>query len=294
MAPRSIANATITFGLVTVPVKLFAASQSSESVSFNLLHDKCGSRLKQFYRCIDEEEEVTRDAMVKGYEFSKGQYVKISEEELKALEQRSTQEIVVNEFVPSDAIDPVFFDRAYYLGPDKGGDRAYRLLSEAMKHTEKWAVGMYTARGREYLVALRPVEGGLVMQQLHYGHEVRSFSELDLPSGEIKEQELKLAVMLAEQITSDHFDPEAYQDQSHEKLRSLIQRKVQGEDILTMKAEPQKSQVIDLMEALKASLAGGKRPAAAEVRKPARRSPRPAAAAAAPKERASASRGRRK
>ncbi|HEY0787402.1 MAG TPA: Ku protein, partial [Thermoanaerobaculia bacterium] len=176
MAARSIANATITFGLVTVPVKLFAASQSSESISFNLLHDKCRSRLKQFYRCVDEEEEVSREEMVKGYEFSKGQYVVFSEEELKALEQRSTQEIVVNEFVPADSIDPVFFDRAYYLGPDKGGDRAYRLLAEAMRRTAKWAVATYTARGREYLVALRPADDGLVMQQLHYAHEVRPFA----------------------------------------------------------------------------------------------------------------------
>ncbi len=271
MAARSIANATITFGLVTVPVKLFAASQSSESVSFNLLHDKCRSRLKQFYRCVDEEEEVSRDAMVKGYEFSKGQYVIFSEEELKALEQRSTQEIVVNEFVPAESIDPVYFDRAYYLGPDKGGDRAYRLLAEAMRRTGKWAVATYTARGREYLVALRPADDGLVMQQLHYAHEVRPFAEVEIPHGEIKEQELKLAVMLAEQITADEFKPETYPDKSNENLRSLIQRKIEGEDIVALRTERPRSEVIDLMEALKASLEGSKK--TSEARKPARRAP---------------------
>lgn len=289
MAARSIANATITFGLVTVPVKLYAASQSSESVSFNLLHSTCGSRLKQYYRCVDEEAEVSRDEMVKGYEFSKGQYVIFSEEELKALEQRSTQEIVVNEFVPAESIDPVFFDRAYYLGPDKGGDRAYRLLSEAMRRTGKWAVATYTARGREYLVALRPADDGLVMQQLHYAHEVRPFSEVEIPHGEVREQELKLAVMLAEQITSEEFNAESYPDRSNESLRNLIQRKIEGEDIVALRTERPKSEVIDLMEALKASLEGSKK-APSEVRKPARRAP--SGAAAAPKARAAAGRGR--
>lgn len=289
MAARSIANATITFGLVTVPVKLYAASQSSESVSFNLLHSKCGSRLKQFYRCVDEEAEVTRDEMVKGYEFSKGQYVIFSEEELKALEQRSTQEIVVNEFVPAESIDPVFFDRAYYLGPDKGGDRAYRLLSEAMRRTGKWAVATYTARGREYLVALRPADDGLVMQQLHYAHEIRPFSEVEIPHGEVREQELKLAVMLAEQIASEEFNAESYPDRSNESLRNLIQRKIEGEDIVALRTERPKSEVIDLMEALKASLEGSKK-APSEDRKPARRAP--SGAAAAPKARAAAGRGR--
>ena len=274
MAPRSIANATITFGLVTVPVKLYAASQSSESISFNLLHQKCGSRLKQFYRCIDEENEVSRDEMVKGYEFTKGQYVIFSEEELKALEQKTTQEIVVNEFVPADAVDPVYFDKAYYLGPDRGGDRAYRLLGEAMRQTGKWAIGTYTARGKEYLVALRPIEDGLVMQQLHYAHEVRPFSELEIEGGEVREQELKLATMLADQISSDEFNPDNYQDQSHHKLRALIQRKIEGEDIVALRTEEPKAQVIDLMEALKASLSSsGSKKSAAPARKPARRAP---------------------
>ena len=290
MAARSIANATITFGLVTVPVKLFAASQTSESVSFNLLHKKCGSRLKQFYRCQDEEAEVARDEMVKGYEFSKGQYVIFSEEELKALEQRSTQEIVVNEFVPAESIDPVFFDRAYYLGPDKGGDRAYRLLAEAMRRTGKWAVATYTARGREYLVALRPADEGLVMQQLHYAHEVRPFSDVEIPTGEVREQELKLAVMLAEQITADEFKPAEYPDRSNENLRSLIQRKIEGEDIVALRTERPKSEVIDLMEALKASLEGSKK--SADSRKPARRAPTAAPAAASKPRAVAAARGR--
>lgn len=293
MAPRSMANATITFGLVTVPVKLYAASQSSESISFNLLHQKCGSRLKQFYRCIDEETEVTRDEMIKGYEFSKGQYVTFNEEELKAIEQAATQEIVVNEFVPADSVDPVYFDKAYYLGPDKGGSRAYRLLSEAMKRTGKWAVGNYTARGKEYLVALRPVDGGLVLQQLRYAYEVRPFSEIEVEGGEVKEQEVKLAVMLAEQISSDGFNPEGYRDESHEKLRALIQRKVEGENIIDIASQKPRTQVIDLMEALKASLAAGTpRKGAAAERKPARRAP--VDEAPARPQRAAAGKGRRR
>jgi DNA end-binding protein Ku len=265
----------ISFGLVTIPVKVYSAARSSESISFNLLHKDCGSRLKQQYVCQRDGQNVERAEMVKGFEFSKGQYVLFSEEELKALEEKSSQTIEITEFVPASAVDPVYFDKAYYLGPDRQGDKAYRLLAKAMQETGRWAVARYGARGRNYLVVLRPNGEGLVMQQLHYAHEVRPFSEIGLADGaEIREQELKLALLLAEQVSAESFVPENYLDDRRTKLQELVDRKVAGEQITTPEAEEPKGQVIDLMEALRQSLAeASTRPRAARALSPAVRKP---------------------
>src|SRR5712672_4460144 len=173
MAARSIATLTVSFGLVSIPVKLFSATEASRAISFNLLHKGCGSRLRQQYICVKEEVPVPREDMVKGYEFAKDQYVMFSPDELKALEETGTQSAEVTEFVPIESIDPVFFDKAYYLAPDKFGAKPYALFARALRESKRCALGRWAARGEQYIVMIRPVDDGLVMQQLLYAGEVR-------------------------------------------------------------------------------------------------------------------------
>jgi DNA end-binding protein Ku len=268
MPPRSIASATISFGLVTIPVKLFPATQvAAAGVSFHLLHKECGSRLKQQYICPRDEVIVPRDDMVKGYEFAKDQYVTFTPDELKALEEKSTQTVDISEFVPLDRVDPVYFDKPYYLGPEKGGEKAYHLLSEVMQETGRCALARYAARGKQYLVMIRPLEGGLVMQQLLYADEVRSWKDVAMPDKPVlREAELKLAEQLVDQISAQTFDPTQYEDEVKKRIQADIQKKVEGKEIEVTEPTAEPAQIIDLMEALKASLgaAKGKRPAAQE------------------------------
>jgi DNA end-binding protein Ku len=270
--------------MVSIPVKLFSAVESKAAISFNLLHGKCGSRLKQQYVCPKDSEIVPRDQMVKGYEFAKEQYVTFTEEELKAMAQEAERAIEITEFVPASQVDAIYFDGAYYLGPDKGGDKAYHLLAEAMRQTGRSALAKWAARGKQYLVLIRPMKEGLVMQQLLYADEVRSMAEVPLGDADVKEGELNLAVQLVNQIASEEFRPEQYEDEVRKRVQEAIQRKVEGQEI-TASPEPPKAQIIDLMEALKASLAkkseAASRVAAvpeedADTRRPARRAPRPA------------------
>ena len=270
--------------MVSIPVKLFSAAESKSAVSFNLLHGKCGSRLKQQYICPKDSETVTRDQMVKGFEFAKDQYVTFTEDELKAMAQEAERAIEITEFVPASQVDPIYFDGAYYLGPDKGGDKAYHLLVKAMQETGRSALAKWAARGKQYLVLIRPVKEGLVMQQLLYPDEVRAISEVPLGDAEVKDGELKLAVQLVNQIASDEFRPEQYEDDVRKRMHEAIKRKIEGQEV-TASVEPPKAQIIDLMEALKASLAKKSEAAAAsaslaaEDRRPARRAPRPASRA---------------
>jgi DNA end-binding protein Ku len=287
MPARAIGTATVSFGLVSIPVKLFSATESSAAVTFNWLHKKCHTRLRQQYVCPKDNETVSRDDMIKGYEFAKDRYVTFTPDELKALEEEATQSIDITEFVPIAKIDPIYFERPYFLGPDKGGDKAYRLLAKAMIETGRAALGRYAARGKQYLVLLRPMGDGLVMQQLHYADEVRSFADIEIATGDVKDAELRLATQLVDQISTDEFHPEAYKDDVRERMREQIQKKVEGEEIAAApQPAAQGARIIDLMEALKASLAT-KRPtaggeastraaAADEERKPARRAPRAA------------------
>ena len=255
MASRPIATGTISFGLVSIPVKLYPATQPSAGVSFNLLHAKDGSRLKQQYICAQEGVKVEREEMVKGYEFQKDHYVTFTAEELKALEQTATQAIEIAEFVPAERVDAVFYEKAYFLGPDRGGAKAYRLLAEALSRSGKAALGRYAARGKQYLVLIRPAEGRLVMQQLLYPDEVRSFDEVPVDEAELKEPEVQLALQLVEQTATEEFHPERYQDGVRKRVLEAIDRKVAGQEIALSPAEEPRAQVIDLMEALKASLA---------------------------------------
>jgi DNA end-binding protein Ku len=262
MAARSIGTGTVSFGMVSIPIRLYSAGESSAAVSFNLLHAKCKSRLKQQYICPKDNEIVPRDQMVKGYEFSKDQYVTFTEEELKAMAEDAQKAIEITEFVPASQVDPIYFDGAYYLGPDKGGEKAYKLLTEAMKQTGRSALAKWAARGKQYLVLIRPSAGGLIMQQLLYADEVRSFAEVPVGDAEVKEPELKLAVQLVEQIASDEFHPENYADEVRKRYLEAIQRKVEGQEVTTAPEAP-RAQIIDLMEALKASLANKAAAAAA-------------------------------
>ena len=278
MAARSIASLTISFGLVSIPVKLYSATEASRAISFNLLHKTCGSRLKQQYFCVKEEVPVGREEMAKGYEFAKDQYVMFSPEELKALEEVGTHTADITEFVPASSIDPVFFDKAYFLGPDKGGAKPYALLARALKESGRCALGRWAARGKQYIVMIRPVDTGLieglVMQQLLYAGEVRSMNDIDIPKMDVKPAELKLAQQLIEQQSSEKFDPSAYTDEVRARVEAAVQKKVEGQEITMAEAPEQGAQVIDLMKALRASLE--KKPAkkaapAAPAAKPAAR-----------------------
>jgi DNA end-binding protein Ku len=288
MAARSIASLSISFGLVSIPVKLYSATESERGISFNLLHKTCGSRLKQQYLCIKEEVPVAREDMVKGYEFAKDQYVMFTNDEIKALEEAGTHAADIVEFVPIESIDPVYFDKAYYLAPDKGGAKPYALLARALRDSGLCALGRWAARGKQYVVMIRPFDEGLVMQQLLYAGEVRSMKDLEIPKAEVRDAELKLAQQLIEQQSAEKFDPSAYTDEVRARIEAAVQKKVEGQEIAIAEAPETGAQVIDLMEALRASLekkAPAKAPAAVppeitEARKPPKRAQKAGAAPA--------------
>src|ERR1700687_321057 len=279
MPAHAIASGTISFGPASVPVRLYAATKA-KSVSFNLLHAKDKSRLKQQYICATCGEVVERNAMVKGYEYAKDQYAILTEEELKALEQKTEQSIEIEEFVPIDQVDPVYFDRAYLLGPDKGGQKAYRLLCDAMAKAGKGAVAKFSTRGKQQLVLLRQAQGGLILHALYYADEVRGFEEIDRgESVTLKAGELDLAVKLIEQLASDSFEPQKYEDEYRKRVLELIDQKVAGQEVAIAPAQPPRAQIIDLMEALKASLAAKQAKPAAATGAEGRKEPRAKASA---------------
>ena len=273
MASRALQSVTITFGLVTIPVKMHPATDPQGRIHFHFLH-KCGSRVTQQYRCIKENKNVPRSELVKAYEFEKDRFVTFTKEELEALEEVSSGAIEITEFVAQETVDPVYFERAYYLAPDKGGAKPYSLLSEAMRKSGRTAIGRWAARGKQHLVQLRVVEHGLVLQQLLYSEEVRDFDDIGIPSVKVKDGELKLAAQLIDSITSDKgFDPTRYDDDVKDRTEELIKQKVSGHEITAPEAPkaPQGARVIDLMEALRASLKAGTRSPAAK--RSAKRSP---------------------
>jgi len=289
MAARSIGSLTVSFGLVAIPVKLYSATQTSNTISFNLLHKTDGSRLRQQYVCQKEGVVVERDEMVKGYEFAKDQYVRFTPEEIKALEEVGSHSVDISEFVPIDSIDPVFFDKTYYLAPDKGAGKPYALLVEALRQSGRCGVGRWAMRGKGYIVILRPLGDVLAMQQLHYAADVRSARELEVPRTEVKPQELKLAQQLIDQQTAPQYDPQAYKDEVRGRIEAAIQRKVEeGAEISVAEQAPRgEGKVIDLMEALRASLEKGESARAQVNRLGPRKGPRRAEQAARPARRAS-------
>lgn len=253
MAARSIGSGTISFGLVSIPIKLYTAT-SAKSVSFNMLHKACGSRLKQQLVCAAENVPVERTDVVKGYEYARDQYVKFTDDELKAMEAARTQQLELLEFVPADTVDFLYIEKTYYLGPDKGGERAYRLLSESLERANRLAVGRFSQRGKDNLVLVRPYKKGLVLHEAYYADEVRSFDEVDTGGAfEFKPIELELANKLIEQLDRERFEPERFRDTWADKVREAVEKKVAGEQVVAPPEAP-KAQIIDLLEALKRSV----------------------------------------
>ena len=283
MPPHSIGSGTISFGLVSIPVRMYTAA-SSAGVSFNLLHAKCGSRIRQQTFCPVDNQVVERNELVKGYEFAKDQYVRVNDDELKALEGEASKLIDIAEFVPLEKVDPVYFEKAYYLGPDKGGEKAYRLLTDAMAKSGRVAVATFVMRGKESLVLIRPSSDGLMLHTMFFSDEVRNFGEIGKGEGaKIRDGEMDLAQQLIDGLANDDFKPENYEDRYRLRVLHLIESKVEGKEITAAAPEAARAQVIDLMDALKESLAkrvpGGKKPPAKAPRRvePAAEAPRPAA-----------------
>ncbi len=261
MPARSLASLTLGFGLVSIPVKVYSATESSAAVRFNLL-SKDGSRLKQQYVSDKDGSVVDRADMVKGYEFEKGRYVLFSPEELKALQESPSQTIDIVAFIPERAVDPIFYDKAYFLAPDKRGGKPYTLLMEAMRKSGRCALARWAWKGKQYVVQVRAAEDGLVLQQLLYADEVRSLKDLDIEKVSISDGELNLALQFIEQISEEDYDPAAYEDEEKKRILASIDEKIAGKEIVATEPTeaPASAQVIDLVEALRASLAqrGGK------------------------------------
>ena len=274
---RSIASLTISFGLVAIPVKLYSATVSSERISFNLLRQKDGSRVKQQYIAVNDGKPVERSEMVKGYEFAKDQYVMFSPEELKALEDATTHSVDIGQFVPLESVDPLYFDGTYYLAPDKGAAKPYTLLATALRKAQQCAVGRWISRGKEHIVIIRALEEGLALHQLHFKAEIRDLKDLGVEAAPVSEPELKLARQLIDHLGAKRFDPNEYADEHKARVAAAIQRKVDGKEI-SLADSPVTNQggnVIDLMEALRASIdARGSR--AADIKE--RKAPKRAAA----------------
>lgn len=262
MAARSIGSGTISFGLVSIPIRLYVAT-SSESLSFNMLHEPCRSRIKQQLFCPTCERVVERSEIVKGYQFSKDQYVLFADDELKALEAAANRSIDIQEFVPLAKVDPIYFENAHYLGPEKGAEKAYRLLVQSMHDTGKVAVAQWTSHGKEHIVLIRALDAGLVMHALYYADEVRSLAEIAdaADAAPARPAEVELARKLIDQLSNDEFRPETYHDAHRGRVQALVEQKIAGQEVAeTPETTTPRAQVIDLMDALKESLARGRSP----------------------------------
>lgn len=274
MPARSIGSGTISFGLVSIPIKLFSTVDTTKAIHFNYL-SKDGSRLKQQYIRASDGKIVEREDRVQGYEFTKGQYVLFSPDEIKAMNVEATHAIDIAEFIPLKDVERIYIEKVYYMGPDKGAARAYHLLRGALNKTGRAALARYAARGKSYLVLLRPMDDGLVMEQLKHHDELRSFDDVPLDVCEVAESELDLAIEIIEQRSNEAFEPDRYTDEIRSRMLELIEQKVEGQDIAVPPEEKPEAKIIDLMEALKASVdktAGDK----SETPKKAPRKPRSA------------------
>ncbi len=279
MAARAMASGTIAFGLVSIPVKMYSTVDTTKAIRFNYL-SKDGARLKQQYIRATDGEVVEREDRVQGYEFAKGQYVTFTPDEIKAMNVESTNAIDITEFVPVDTIERIYIEKVYYLGPDKGAARSYHLLKEALRESGRGALAKYAARGKSYLVLVRPMGDGLVMEQLKHADELRSFGDVPLDVCEVARPELELAMQIIDQRTSDEFDPAQYEDEVRSRIMELIQQKIDGQEVTMPPEEQPQAKIVDLLEALKASVgepakagdakASGRKPA---ERKSARRAP---------------------
>jgi DNA end-binding protein Ku len=253
MASRAIGAGTISFGLVSIPVKLYTAT-SPQRVAFNLLHEKCGSRVKMQYYCPVDQEVIQRQDMIKGYEHAKDRFVTFTEDELKKMEAEKTDRLDIVEFVDESSLDLLYIENTYFLGPDKGGDRAYRLLSDAMTRTGKVAIGRFGRSGKQHVVALRPYRDGLVMHQLYYEDELRSMDDIDFPKNvAFRPVEEELADKLIEQLSTEELDLSKYHDEYRDRVETAVEQKIAGQEVSVAPEQPA-AQIIDLFEALKRSL----------------------------------------
>jgi DNA end-binding protein Ku len=265
MAARSIASLNLSFGLVSIPVKLYSATESAATVKFNLLA-KDGSRVKQQYVSEKDQSVVPRAEMVKGYEVEKDKFVLFTADELKQLEEGGSHVIEIVAFVPEKSVDPRYYDKAYLLAPDKRGGKPYALLLEAMRSSGKSALARWSWKAKQYVVQVRATEEGLVLQQLLYAEEVRSFKELNIEPVTISPPELQLALQLIDQISEPAYDPAQFKDEERQRVLAAIDAKIAGQQVIASthtEEAPVGAQVIDLMAALQASL-GKKQPAAAK------------------------------
>lgn len=256
MAARSIASLSLSFGLVSIPVKLYSATESESSIKFNLLAPD-GSRLEQQYVSKSTGKNIERADMQKGYEFEKERFVVFSKEELKALEESPSHIVEILAFVPDNAMDPIFYDKAYFIAPDKRGGKPYSLLQEAMLKSHRCALASWNTKGKTHMVQVRPTEDGLVFQQLLWGNAVRSQKDLNIEHVPVSEAELQLALKIIEQGEADSYDPSQYENEEQKRVLAAIDAKIAGKQIVTPAEETEEAggQVIDLMEALRASLA---------------------------------------
>ena len=267
MPARATSSGTLSFGLVSIPFKIYTAA-SAEGVKFHQLHEKCGNRIKYQVYCPTDDEIVERSNLVKGYEYAKGQYVRFDADELKALEEEKTHNLEIIEFVPLDTVDFVHVEKSYYLGPDKGGHKAYRLLSEAMQETGRVALGHHVTRGKSHLVLIRPYKEGLIMHQLFYGDEVRAFDDIDLGDEvSFKPAETEMARQLIEQLSEDQFEASKFRDEFRARVMEAVEEKVAGHESTTTPEAPQ-AKVIDLFEALKASVEQSQSPKKRKLKPP--------------------------
>ena len=277
MAARATGSGTISFGLVAIPVKLFSTVDTTKAIRFNYLTDD-GSRVKQQYVRASDGEAVERDTLLQGYEFTKGQYVTFTKDEMKALHVDATNAIDIAEFIPLEEVERIYIEKVYFLGPDKGAARSYHLLKKALARTGRAALANYAARGKSYLVLIRPMDDGLVMEQLKHQDELRSFSDVPLDTVDVADSELELAIQIIEQRTSERFEPQKYTDETRSRMLEAIEGKVQGQEIAVPPEEQPEAKIIDLMEALKASVGGNGKPAAKRAaRGGARKGPRKSA-----------------
>jgi len=262
MALRPLRNATISFGLVNIPVRFYTATKS-EDVHFNMLHESCGTRVNRKWWCPHHEEIVSQDELIRGYAIAKNKYVTFTDEEIETLETDDNRALEISEFLDLDQIDPVFFEKAYFLGPAPGGGKTYKLLAEAMRKEHKVALARWVAGNREHLVIIRPFQNGLVLHTMYYADEVRDFGAVEIEDAPVREKEVKLAEMLIDELTEKKFDPLQYHDQYRERLLDRIKAKSEGHAIVSEEREEEKAgEVIDIMEALRRSLEGsGRAPA---------------------------------
>jgi DNA end-binding protein Ku len=267
---RPVASGTIAFGLVSIPVGLYTAT-SSQAVSFNMLHARCGTRIQHRNWCPTCERLVERQDLVRGFPVGRSKYVRFTEEELEALERHGSRVIEITRFVPLSSVDPIYYENTYFLGPEDRGEKPYRLLAEAMRQTERVALGSVVLRSKEQLVLLRPMDRGLVLHQLYYADEVRDFGDIEPGGrGRLSEAELTLAKRLIAGLAAETFDPSAYRDTYRERILALAKRKAAGRDVTVAPEAEAPAPALDLMEALRRSL----------ERKPAARAARGAGAAA--------------